>query len=114
MPNLCVVPTTTSAPHFPGGSNNVNDNKSAATTIPILNFFSLEIKPLLSNTAPFLLGYCKIEPKKLSSISTSLIDEITSSIPNGSDLVSSNDIVCGKQSDETKNLLQFVFFFVCL
>ena len=80
-------------PHSPGGCNNVNDNKSAATTNPILNFFSLEIKSPLSNTAPFLFGYCKIEPKKLSSISTSFVDDITRSIPKGSDLVSSAEIV---------------------
>ena len=100
-PNRWALPITTSAPNSPGATRTHRDKRSAATATSRPASWWPTMGWDKSATFPDAPGYWYRTPKQLSCALSG--SPISTWIPIAAALVWTTEIVCGKQSESTKN-----------
>ena len=105
-PKRCVVPTTMSAPHSPGGVSRASERRSAATMTAAPSPRARCAKAPWSITAPSVAGYCRRKPKTGALKSNASTSPTTTSMSRAAARVFTTSMVCGWQWSETKKVLR--------
>ncbi len=104
-PKRCELPTTTSAPHAPGGRSSVKASRSLATTSRAPAACTRAATSSSSKSAPSLAGYWTRAPNTFSSQRNRCRSATTTSRPSGSARVLTTSMVCGWQWSATRKTL---------
>ena len=103
-PKRCAEPTTTSAPHSPGGASSVSASRSAVTHTVVPAPRRRSASAAWSRTAPDDPGYASRTPKHSWAPRSVSGSPTTSFTPSGSARVCNTSMTCGWQSASTKNV----------
>ena len=103
-PKRCAEPTTTSAPHSPGGVSSTSASRSVATATSVPCACRVATSSRSSRITPVVPGYCSNTPNTPSVDMFGSGGPTTTSIPSGSARVRTTSMVCGWQPASTKNV----------